>query len=106
MRKVPVWKVEGYFDYTATTVLLHEIVPHTLEERIAQLADNPRPARRESQERRFKRWRLQVEYLCVVRGLRFEDLIDPAITEAGVQTEMMRWSQQRLNGNARLSRTG
>ena len=44
-----------------------------------------------SSDRRHYRWHLLVEYLCNVRGLRFEDLLNAGVTEESAWDEMIAW---------------
>ena len=117
-RKIPVWKAEGYADYSANLASASSEpdsapvgsktppspVPHALRctrrcemradlvTRVAILLDDE--AWRGSLgfvDRRHFRWQLEVEYLCTVGGLDLSGLLADEVTEAVAWNEMMEW---------------
>ena len=91
-RTMPTWKSEGYADYAANVAAVASDPDYDFRSRIGLLLDENRwrPPVRPFDRRHF-RWHLMVEYLCNVRGLRFEDLLNAGVTEESAWDEMIAW---------------
>ena len=91
-RDMPTWLSEGYADYAANFSAAAADPNYQFRSRIRLLLDenNWRPPVR-SFDRRHFRWHLLVEYLCNVKGLRFEDLLNDGVTEESAWDEMITW---------------
>ena len=91
-RTMPTWKSEGYADYAANLAAARSDPNYDFRSRIELLLDEKNwrsPVR--SFDRRHYRWHLLVEYLCNVRELRFEDLLNAGVTEESTWDEMIAW---------------
>jgi len=91
-RGLPQWKSEGYADFAANLAAAAADPNYDLGERVGLLLDdrNWQPPVT-SFDRRHFRWHVLVEYLCDVRGLDFEDLLDDDITQDDAWDEMTAW---------------
>ena len=91
-RQIPVWKSEGYADYSANLVPAGADPDYDFRSRIGHLLDDDSwQSTMGYVDRRHFRWHVLVEYLCSVKGLIFSDLIDDAVTESGTRAELMEW---------------
>ena len=91
-RKIPVWKSEGFADYSANLMPAAADPDYDLRNRIGILLDDD--SWRSTMgyiDRRHFRWHLLVEFLCSVEGLTFEYLMDEGVTEESAETAMMSW---------------
>jgi hypothetical protein len=92
MRRIPVWKSEGYADYSANHASAAADPDYDFRSRVELLLDDDSWLSPVGfVDRRHFRWHLLVEYLCSVKGLTFADLMDEALTEGGARSEMMAW---------------
>jgi hypothetical protein len=91
-RRMPVWKSEGYADYSANFAATAADPDYDLRNRIGFLLDDDSwQTTMGFVDRRHFRWHLLVEFLCSVKGLAFEDLMDGSVTEESAEAEMMSW---------------
>ena len=91
-RRLPRWKSEGYADFAANHVATASDPEYEFSRRVEFLLDDDHwqpPVT--TFDRRHFRWHLLVEYLCSVKGLAFEDLMDAGVTEESARAEMMAW---------------
>lgn len=91
-RQIPVWKSEGYADYSANLAAAASDPDYDFRERIGLLLDED--SWRSTMgyvDRRHFRWHVLVEYLCSVKGLTFTDLMDAGVTEELARSQMMAW---------------
>jgi hypothetical protein len=95
---MPVWKSEGYAEYQANIATTRADDSYHLADRIAFLQDDVFWGRGESTARWLFATHLLVEYLCEVRGLRFEDLLEETITEASTRRDMLAWYANQSGG--------
>jgi hypothetical protein len=96
-RRMPVWKSEGYADYSANLASAAADPDYDLRSRIGVLLDDDSwQSAVGFVDRRHFRWHLLVEFLCSVKGLTFADLMDAGITEESARAEMLAWCS---NGN-------
>lgn len=94
-RRIPVWKSEGYADYTANLTGLGPDPGSGILDRITLLGDDSSwqgPAA--AIDRRHFRWQVMVEFLCEVKGLDLSGLLAEDVTEADTWTELIAWSRQ------------
>lgn len=95
-RGIPVWKSEGYADYSANLASAKADPDYDFQSRIGHLLDDdswqhPLGA----VDRRHFRWHLLVEYLCAVRGFDFSALVSEDVTERDTWDEMSAWYARR-----------
>ena len=91
-RRMPVWKSEGYADYSAHLAAAAADPDYDLRSRVELLLeDDSWQSPVGFIDRRHFRWHLLVEYLCSVQGLTFADLMAEGVTEEGARAEMMAW---------------
>jgi hypothetical protein len=91
-RTVPVWKSEGYADYSANLASAALDPEYDLRSRMQLLLDDDAwQSAVGSVDRRYFRWHLLVDFLCSVKGLTFADLMDTGLTEESARAEMMAW---------------
>ena len=91
-REMPVWKSEGYADYSANLASAASDPDYDFRGRVRRLLDdNSWRSPVKPFDRRHFRWHLLVEYLCAVKGLRFAELLNEELTEDGAWSEMMAW---------------
>jgi hypothetical protein len=104
-REIPVWKSEGFADYSANLVPARADPNYDFRNRIGLLlADDSWQSTIGYVDRRHFRWHVLVEFLCSVEGLTFEDLMDGGVTEEGAETAMMSWySAPQLNADGNLT---
>ena len=89
-RKIPVWKSEGYADYSANLSSARSDPDYDFHGRVALLLDDEFWDHSLGEvDRRHFRWHVLVEYLCVVKGLTFEELLDEGVTEENAREELM-----------------
>jgi len=91
--RIPVWKSEGYADYSAHLAAAAMDRDYDFGNRVGVLLDDDfwQGSATASIDRRHFRWHLLVEYLCGVRGFHFADLLDEGVTEDSAWAEMMAW---------------
>ena len=91
-RRIPPWKAEGFADFMANLAPAKSDAEYDFAERVKLLLDDDlwQPPIT-SFDRRHFRWHLLVEYLCSVKGLTFENLMDAGVTEGSARAEMMSW---------------
>jgi hypothetical protein len=91
-RRIPVWKLEGYADYSANLAAAVSDPDYDFRRRIRYLLDDDlwRPPVKPFDRRHF-RWHVLVEYLCAVKGLGFAELLNEELIEDGAWSEMMAW---------------
>lgn len=91
-RRIPVWKSEGYADFSANLASAGADPNYDFRSRIGLLLDDDSwQSAAGFIDRRHFRWHLLVEFLCSVKGLTFADLMDPGVTEESARAEMMAW---------------
>jgi len=91
-RKIPVWKSEGFADYSANLVPARADPDYDFRNRIGLLLDEDSwHSTMGYVDRRHFRWHVLVEFLCSVKALTFEDLMDAGVTEESAETAMMSW---------------
>ncbi len=91
-RRIPVWKSEGYADYSANLAAAASDTDYDFRSRIRYLLDDDswRLSVKHFDRRHF-RWHVLVEFLCSVKGLTFEDLIDESVSEDRAWDQTMAW---------------
>lgn len=91
-RRIPVWKSEGYADYSANLAAAAADPDYDFRSRIGLLLDDAswRPPVTTFDRRHF-RWHILVEYLCSVQDLSFSELMAERVTEERTRNEMMAW---------------
>ena len=91
-RQIPVWKSEGYADYSANLASAGADPDYDFRSRIGLLLDDDSwQSTIGLIDRRHFRWHVLVEFLCSVKGLTFADLMDADVTEEIARSEMMAW---------------
>ena len=91
-RQIPVWKSEGYADYSANLASAGADPDYDFRSRIGLLIDDDSwQSAVGFVDRRHFQWHLLVEFLCSVKGLTFADLMDSGVTEESARAEMMAW---------------
>jgi len=91
-RRIPVWKSEGYADYSANLASAGADSNYDFRSRIRILLDEDSwQSAVGFVDRRHFRWHVLVEFLCSVKGLTFADLMDEGLTEEGARAELMEW---------------
>jgi len=91
-RRIPAWKAEGYADYSANLAAIEADPDYDLRTRVDLLLDDGAwRSTTGSVDRRHFRWQLMVEYLSLVEGLGFADLMHEDVTEARTYAELMKW---------------
>jgi len=91
-RRIPVWKSEGYADFSANLASAAADPDYDFRSRIGLLLDDDSwQSTMGLIDRRHFRWHVLVEFLCSVKGLTFEDLMDGSVTEESAEAEMMSW---------------
>ncbi len=91
-RRIPVWKSEGYADYSANLASAAADLDYDFRSRIGILLDDDSwRSPFGFVDRRHLRWHLLVEFLFSVKGLAFVDLLDEGVTEEIALAEMMAW---------------
>jgi hypothetical protein len=91
-RSIPGWKSEGYSDFSANRAAAESDPDYSFEKRVGLLLDDDswRPPI-EPFDRRHLRWHVLVEYLCTVKGLSFDEVMDVGVTEEGAWRDLMAW---------------
>ena len=99
-RHPPMWKLEGYPEYIARRKLLREEdynlkieISKFLElevspEGIVQISET------QSTPYIYLKGRLMVEYLMDIKGFSYDDILDEAVKEEAVYTEMLTWHSE------------
>lgn len=91
-RKIPVWKSEGYADYSANLASARSDPDYDFRSRVDLLLDDEFWDHSLGEvDRRHFRWHVLVEYLSAVKGLTFEELLDTGVTEGNAREELMTW---------------
>ena len=91
-RRIPVWKAEGYADYSANLASAAADPGYDFKSRIELLLDdNSWPPPFGPIDRRHFEWHLLVEFLFSVKGLTFTDLLAEGVSEETTLAEMMAW---------------
>lgn len=91
-RRTPVWKSEGYADFSANLASAKADLDYDFRSRIGLLLDDDSwQSTVGFIDRRHFRWHVLVEYLCSVKGLTFTDLMDAGVTEELARSQMMAW---------------
>jgi hypothetical protein len=91
-RRIPVWKSEGYADYSANLASAGADPDYDFRNRIGLLLDDDSwQSAMGFIDRRHFRWHVSVEFLCSVKGLTFADLMDEGVTEEIARSEMVAW---------------
>jgi len=92
-RRIPAWKAEGYADYSANLAAIRADPAYNLRTRVAlMLNDDAWRTTTGLVDRRHFRWQLMVEYVCLVEGLAFADLVtNENVTEENTYAELMAW---------------
>ncbi len=94
-RRIPVWKSEGYADYTANITKLGLDPGSKILDRIRLLIDeNSRQGPTGEIDRRHFRWQVMVEFLCEVKGLDLPGLLAMNVTESDTWTELLAWQRR------------
>lgn len=101
VRRMPIWKSEGYADYAANLASAASDPDYDLRSRIELLLDED-PWRRPAGpvDRRHFRWHVLAEYLCTVRGFDLSNLLAEEVTEASAWAQMMAWHSASSDGEA------
>ena len=89
---LPRWKSEGYADFAANLEAAASDPDYDFAERVEFLLDRDHwqpPVT--TFDRDHFRWHLLVEYLCMMEGLTFEDLLDAGVTEEHAWESLMAW---------------
>lgn len=98
-RRMPVWKSEGYADYSAHLASATADPDYDFRSRVGLLLDDDSwQSAVGFVDRRHFRWHLLVEFLCSVKGLTFADLMDTRVSEESAQAEMMAWYSTSAEG--------
>ena len=91
-RRMPVWKSEGYADYSANLASTAADPNYDLRSRVELLLDDDFwQTGAGFVDRRHFRWHVLVEFLCAKKGSTFAELMDAAVTEERARAEMMGW---------------
>jgi hypothetical protein len=91
-RRIPVWKSEGYADYSANLASAGADPDYDFRSRVGLLLDDDFwQSTMGFIDRRHFRWHVLVEFLCSVKGLTFADLMDEGVTEEIARSQMMAW---------------
>ena len=91
-RSTPVWKSEGFADYSANLVPAAADPDYDFRNRIGLLLDDDSwQSSMGYVDRRHFRWHVLAEFLCSVKGLTFDDLMDAGVTEESAESQMMAW---------------
>jgi hypothetical protein len=94
-RRIPVWKSEGYADYTANLTEGGPDPLRQIRDRTALLVDDSSwQGSTGAIDRRHFRWQVMVEFLCEVKGLDLPGLLADDVTETGTWTELTAWQRQ------------
>ena len=94
-RRLPAWKSEGYADFSANLAAIKSDVDYDLCRRIDLVLDPDAwsgpvgPV-----NRRHVRWQVLVEYLSLEKGLDFDALLDPTLTESTAMSDMTAWHER------------
>ena len=91
-RRIPAWKAEGFADYSANLATIEADPDYDLRTRVGlMLDDDAWRSTTGSVDRRHFRWQLMVEFLSLVDGLDFADLMSEKVTETSTYAELMAW---------------
>jgi len=86
-RKIPVWKTEGYAEYSASKVYLQEDTEETLAARIFRM----QTALTDARAREYYGWNLVMEFLSDELGYTFTEIHAPETTLDEATSQMMAW---------------
>lgn len=91
-RHIPVWKSEGYADYSANLAECPPDPSKEIHNRVAVLLDDSAWQGFSAViDRRHFRWQVMVEYLCEVKELDLTRLLSENVTETGTWAELIDW---------------
>ena len=91
-RRVPVWKSEGYADYSANLLPMASDPGYDLKRRIGWVLDDSLWSGPTGPvDRRHFRWQVLVEFLSGVDGMSFHQLLEDSVTEESAWADLMEW---------------
>lgn len=91
-QKIPIWKSEGYADYSANLLPAASDPDYDFRRRIEWvLNDDLWQGPVGSVNRRHVRWQVLVEFLCGFEGLNLRRLLDDEVTEERAWADLMEW---------------